>query len=102
MPGAGLCQNARWLRSGAQVARGMGIECLHAAALALRWATYRLRGLRRRGLAGLVGRRGVGLVRDGDLDGGRGGGLVVGGDDGHGFGCGSCAVRSEDGSITGP
>jgi hypothetical protein len=33
----------------------------------------------------LIGRRGVGLVRDGDLDGRRGSGLVVGGGDGHGF-----------------
>eukprot|EP00964_Phaeocystis_antarctica_P162470 scaffold136832_cov160-Phaeocystis_antarctica.AAC.1 len=30
--GAGLVQDARWLRSGAQAARGAGLKCWHAAA----------------------------------------------------------------------
>ena len=83
---------AEWYHT--QVARGVGVgiddRVFARCSVGAEWATYRLRGLRRRGLAGLVCRRGVGLVRDGDLDDGRGGGLVVGGGDGHahGFVCG--------------
>ena len=77
---SGLMLAAVWCAGGAgRVARVLA-RCGGGAEAA---AGHRVRGVRL-GLA-LIGRRGVGLVRDGDLNGGRGSGLAVGGADGHGF-----------------